>query len=89
MNKENVRKTLIVSGIILALCITFNVKNSKMHEETTVVATLVEEFGSSWYVDENRLDKSFKHGVWNPETGDSIGLKLDSEGRVIAWKVKK
>lgn len=60
----------------------------KITEETTVVAKQVEEFGSSWYVDENRLAKSFNHGVWNPKTGDSIDLKLDSVGRVVAWKVK-
>ena len=60
-----------------------------MEEETTVVAEYVQEFGNSWYVDEILLQKSFKSGMWNPKTGDSINLKLDSEGRVVGWKKNK
>lgn len=74
---------------MIVLFIALNTINPGVHEETTVVAKHVEKFDNSWYVDENRLDKTFKHGVWNPKTGDNIDLKLDSEGRVVSWKVKR
>ena len=93
MNKVNTKKVLIISGAVIALFLAFNLmsdaKKYKVDEETTVVAGYVQEFGNSWYVDEILLQKSFKSGMWNPKTGDSINLKLDSEGRVVGWKVKR
>ena len=93
MNKVNAKKVLIISGAVIALFLAFNLmsdaKKYKVDEETTVVAGYVQEFGNSWYVDEILLQKSFKSGMWNPKTGDSINLKLDSEGRVVGWKVKR
>ena len=93
MNKVNAKKVLIISGAIIALFLAFNLmsdeKKYKVHEKTTVVAGYVQEFGNSWYVDEILLQKSFKSGIWKPKTGDSINLKLDSEGRVVGWKVKR
>lgn len=83
------KKFLIVIGIMMTLFIALSVKNSEVHEETTIEAKHVEEFGNSWYVDEIRLDKSFKNGIWNPKKSDMIDLKIDGEGRVIAWKVKR
>lgn len=82
------KKVFLAGALIIALFIAFNAIKSEVHEETTVVAKHVEKFGSSWYVDENRLDKSFKQGISNPKSGDTIDLELDSEGRVIGWKVK-
>lgn len=93
MNKVNAKKVPIISGAVIALFLAFNLmsdaKKYKVDEETTVVAGYVQEFGNSWYVDEILLQKSFKSGMWNPKTGDSINLKLDSEGRVVGWKVKR
>jgi len=93
VNKVNAKKVLIISGAVIALFLAFNLmsdaKKYKVDEETTVVAGYVQEFGNSWYVDEILLQKSFKSGMWNPKTGDSINLKLDSEGRVVGWKVKR
>jgi len=93
VNKVNAKKVPIISGAVIALFLAFNLmsdaKKYKVDEETTVVAGYVQEFGNSWYVDEILLQKSFKSGMWNPKTGDSINLKLDSEGRVVGWKVKR
>lgn len=93
MGKKNIKKMLIIGGAIMALFFVFNsisdAKKYKVHEETTVVAGYVQEFGSSWYVDDILLQKTFKSGIRNPKAGDNIDLKLDSDGRVVNWKVKR
>ncbi len=88
MNKAHSKKAIIISGAIIALVLAFNLmstKKYKVHEETTVVAGYVQEHGSSWYVDDILLQKTFKSGIWNPKTGDSIDLKLDEKDRVVGW----
>jgi|GEM_PF-5593874 len=87
------KKMLIVGGTIIALFIAFNlmsnvVNNPKVHGEKTIVAKKVIKQGSGWYVNDDFLDKSFKHGSRNPKVKDKIHLELDSKERIIGWKVQ-
>jgi hypothetical protein len=48
----------------------------------------IEAFGSGWYVNGNIfLDKAAKHGFFNPKVGDNVDIMVDSQNRVVGWKV--
>lgn len=88
------KKTLIWGGaiiglvIILVLGINF-INKPEVSKNTTTVVNKVVKKGSGWYVNDEFLDKSFKHfGSSKPEMGDNIDLELDDKGRVVGWEVK-